>query len=225
MPQRNRIKYFAENVYYHAYNRGHNRQEVFLDQQDYATFLYLFKKYLDPTFEVEKITDRGERIKVLPEKLTKDVELHAYCLMPNHFHLLLRQKTIKGMPKLMSRVLSSYTTYFNTKYNKSESIWQGTYKAVPVHSEEQFLQIGRYIHANPSEIVHSKNILDYPYSSLPDYIKSNPPVWLTTGNLLYEFGKNPQKSYLEFVQDYIEMKRDSKEFEETAELLNNLTLE
>ena len=186
MPYKNRVKQLAEGAYYHAYNRGHNRQQIFLDEHDYHTFLYLLKKYLDPDFREIKFLPDGEAVQVAVNKPLYDkVELHTYCLMPNHFHLLLKQITKNGMSKLINVVSSQYSSYFNNKYGREGTIWQGTYKAVLVKTEEQYLHLSRYIHLNPSPLLQLK---DYRYSSYLTFIgKKKQSKWLITEDILYYF--------------------------------------
>ena len=171
MPYKNIVKKFSEGVYYHAYNRGYNKQVIFHDKQDYATFMFLLKKYLDLDFREARVMPTGEVVFIKSNSLVKDVELHAFSLMPNHFHMLIKQKSKKGMPKLIGRVSQAYTHYYNEKYEKIGSIWQGTYKAVLIRNEQQFLHVSRYIHINVSEILAElikSGIVpfrDYPYMS------------------------------------------------------------
>src|SRR3989338_1615456 len=108
-------------------------------------FFYLLRKYLEPGFQEKKYTPRGEECLVEPNHVHREVDLVAFCLMPNHFHLLLFQKSLEGMTKLLVRLCSSYSTYFNQKYEKKGSPFQGIYRAVAVTTEEQLLHLSRYI--------------------------------------------------------------------------------
>jgi len=227
MPYKNQIKQLIEGGFYRAYNRGHNKQEVFLDAQDYKTYLYIIKKYLDPNFRETKFLPNGEAVQVPVNKPLYDkVELHAYCLMPNHFHLLLKQKTKDSMSKLLNVLGSQYSSYFNEKYKQEGSIWQGTYKAVRIRSEEQYLHVSRYIHLNPMGILgiipHMRDyplskLSAYPYSSYSSFIgTTNKPIWLKPDNILHYFSSQHKKtgdSYKKFVENYIEMNDASKEKE------------
>lgn len=135
------MKVYGEGVFYHAYNRGYNKQEIFRDDQDYRTFLHLLKKYLEPGYREKRFTAKGEEYWVEPNHVHKEVDLVSFCLMPNHFHLLIYQKTLRGRPKLLSRITTSYSTYFNQKYETEGSPFQDTYKAVVVKTEEQLLYL------------------------------------------------------------------------------------
>ena len=101
MPAKNSIKLYLENGYYHIYNRGAGKSEIFLDDQDYRVFLHFLEKYLDP---------KSER------SLAREIKLLAYCLMPNHFHLFVHQMTKDGIIKFMRALGTSYSIYFNNKH-------------------------------------------------------------------------------------------------------------
>ena len=116
MPGRNIYKQYAPDTYYHVYNRGVDKQAIFRDDDDYAAFLHLLKRYLDPT-------DRSERTANSRSYpcYDQDITLHAYCLMPNHFHMLMYQITDNGMRQLMKSVTVAYSMYFNKKCSTDRS--------------------------------------------------------------------------------------------------------
>lgn len=196
MPAKNSVKVYLENGYYHIYNRGAGKNEIFLEAEDYKVFLHYLEKYLDPSSE---------------HSLAKEVKLLAFCLMPNHFHLFVLQLSRNGITKLMRAVSICYAMFFNKKYEKSGTIFQGIYKAALIETDPQFLHISRYIHLNPS-----KNWEKYPYSSYKFYLDgSNKVSWLDTSYVLNFFNSNnknktviPSVSYKVFVEDYAS---DSKE--------------
>lgn len=203
MPAKNSVKQFVTGGYYHIYNRGVEKRKIFLDDHDYKTFLYLLKLYLEPRKPKPKDL---EEAKLLRRSLAKEVGLLAYCLMPNHFHLLLKQKTHNGMTKLMRTISTSYVTYFNQKYKRVGPLFQGNYKAVLLDSEEQLLHLSRYIHLNPVEV--TKNFKDYPYSTFRDYTGKRAAKWIDVELILSYFSSNPllfkNLSYGKFVESYIE---------------------
>ncbi len=221
MPAKNKLKIYGEGVFYHAYNRGHNQQIIFKDDHDYKTFLYLLRKYLEPGFKLEKYTPKGEKILVEANHVYNEVDLLAFCLMPNHFHLLLYQKSLRGMPKLLIRLCSNYSTYLNHKYETTGTPFQGTYKAVPLKNENQLKHVSRYIHANPLEFAGAKGLASYQYSSYPLYLKGNNPSWLKTSRVINLF-KSPI-TYRNYVEDFIKM--NDGERSETIGNINSLTLE
>jgi len=217
MPYKNKTKQLAEGGFYHAYNRGYNKQQIFFDKQDYNTFLYIFKKYLDPDFRETKYLPSGEAVQVRINKPLYDkIELHAYCLMPNHFHLLVKQISKYGMSRLVNVVSSQYSSYFNKKYRREGTIWQGTYKAVLVKSTEQYLHLSRYIHLNPIEIATKNHALkDYQYSSYPVFIgTTDKPIWLKPDDIMYYFESDQnrsEKSYRLFVENHLASEKEQKE--------------
>lgn len=183
MPARNVIKTYAPETYYHVYNRGVSKQAIFLDEQDYSVFLGFLKRYLSAIPERD-----GNR--QLYQKLNQDVELLAYCLMPNHFHLFLYEKSGIGMIQLLKRVSVSYGMYFNKKYKRTGSVFQQRYRAVRISDDGQLMHISRYIHMNP------KDYKRWPYSSLKYYIDTASCDWI-------HFKRLPViKDYADFLEEY-----------------------
>lgn len=192
MPTRNRVKVYIPDSYYHVYSRGVNKRLIFKEESDYSVFLNLLKRYLAK----ESLTDRFNRPY---ENLSNKVTLLAFCLMPNHFHLLLYQKHESGMTDLLHRVLTSYTNYFNKKYNRRGPLFQDVYKASLVSSDEYLQHISRYIHLNP------KDWRNWDFSSLDYYLRRMKSNWLDPSAVLESF--KDQKEYLDFISDYKDYKR------------------
>lgn len=194
MPSRNILKDFADDQYYHVYNRGVEKRTIFLDEKDYTVFLGLLKKYLGGR---QDRTNNRHQFK----NLQKSVNLLAYCLMPNHFHILLHQTDSDGVTQLMRRVSTGYVMYFNNRYQRLGGLFQGTYKASLINKDAYLHHISRYIHLNPDEYK------TWPYSSLANYEGKKKVPWLNTGPILELFDNNRTK-YLEFVNDYETNKRE-----------------
>ncbi len=211
MPAKNRIKKYVEGGYYHIYNRGIEGREIFGDEQDYKTFLYTLKRYLEPYSGEVRKGFKKDRPSILTHKqqmsLDGEVILLAYCLMPNHFHLLVKQKSRDGITKLMRRVCTNYSMYFNRKYERKGVLFEGIYKAVVIISEEQLINLSRYIHLNPMNVVKRKYGLvetvmgskpeEYPYSSFRKYLGLEEVLWVKPGEIL---GMMRGTTYREFVQ-------------------------
>lgn len=227
MPQRNKVKVYVNNAFYHIYNRGVDKRTIFEDDQDYRVFLHLLKYYLSPKNE-----SINHPLEVVPNysivrprpinNLNKEVELHAFCLMSNHFHLLIKQITKEAMTKLMRKLLTTYAMYFNKRHERVGHLFEGTYKAARVNSDNYILHLSRYIHLNSSELTGT-NPVSYPYSSYAYYVGNKKADWVKTtfilkyfnkSNLLSELKKFP--SYKRFVEEY---KKDARE------LLGTVTLE
>ena len=144
MPSRNVLKIDIADSYYHVYARGASRQEIFLESADYYMFLSLFRRYLS----AEDVKDSAG---MSYAKLYDDIQLLSYCLMPNHFHLLLYQVNEGAMQRLMRGVMTAYSRYFNKKYDRSRGLFETRYKASRISSDTYLMHITRYIHLNPKE--------------------------------------------------------------------------
>lgn len=227
VPQRNTIKIYVEDAYYHVYNRGVEKRNIFLDESDYKFFLHLLKLYLSPDNSRIPSALMTRRDLVRPRaasQVADEVKLIAYCLIPNHFHLLIKQKTTSGMTKLMRKVSTTYAMYFNEKYDRVGSLFQGPYKAVLIDSEHYLLHLSRYIHLNPVELIEltGRNPVSYPYSSYSYYLGRKSAPWIDPYPVLSYFATGegtPLKrfnSYEEFVASYQE---------DPANVLGRLTLE
>ena len=184
MPCRNIIKTYNPNSYYHIYNRGVEKRKIFIDDQDYAKFESLLKRYLSnkPTKD-----SRGRSYIFLGDK----VSLIAFCLMPNHFHMIIYQTELDSITKLLRSVCSSYVTYFNNKYNRVGALFQGNFKAIQIKDESYLLFLTRYIHRNPADY------LEYEWSSLNYWLGKKNADWLD-----YELicDMSPIE-YLDFIKD------------------------
>ena len=188
--------------YYHIYNRGVNKQIIFRDLADYKRFLFLILYFQSPE-KIEQINRYAKDFldvqhSVL-DKISKDikvkrlVELNLFCLMNNHFHLIVREVKEGGIARYMQRVLNSYTKYFNTKYSKSGHLFQGPYQAVHIEDDRQLLHLSAYIHKNPD------NWGSYEWSTYEDYIKENRWGNLLESKIIVEQFKD-KKSYQKFVE-------------------------
>lgn len=172
---------FVDNAYYHIYNRGNNKQKIFQDKQDYEYFLKLiFLANSELKFRLSFIdfdfseAEKGEDI----------VGIGAYCLMPNHFHILITQLQENGISKFMHKVSSSYSHYYNKKYDRVGFLFQNKFKSEYVDNDIYLKYLFSYIHLNPVKLIQSdwkekgiKNkiqvvsfLKDYKYSSFDDYL-------------------------------------------------------
>ncbi len=221
MPARNIVKQYIENGYYHVYNRGVEKREIFLDQQDCIVFLHYLKLYLSPPEELLKENLPGIKIqRFIQLNLSTEIDLLAFSLMPNHIHLQIKQSTKDGLTKFMRRLATSYVMYFNKKYKRVGGLFQNRYKAAFIESEPYFLHLSRYIHLNPFNITSPVNFIEF--SSYPYYLGKKQAVWIKPQEILSYFHSSQRKdfkdilSYQSFVEDY---KEDS------CQILGELTLE
>ncbi len=198
MPSRNTVREFAPDSYYHVYNRGVEKRHIFLDEQDYRVFIGLLKRYL--SHDVHRKPDRH-----LKRNVSQHVSLLAYCLMPNHYHLLLYQTSEDGVTQLMRRVITGYVMYFNDRYQRVGALFQSKYKASHINADAYLHHISRYIHQNPDKYE------TWSASSLPYYLnKKKTPTWLNTAPVL-ELFQNDAKVYHEFLKEYEENRQELAE--------------
>jgi len=166
MPAINAIKPNLKDSFYHIYNRGSDKKLIFKDNYDYKYFIYLLNRYL---FKTTTVLDKYDNKKIeIPniKYIGNKVEIHVYCLMPNHIHFLLKQKQLNGMKEFMKKLSISYAMYFNKKYDSSGRLFQGVYKARLIRTEQELINITQYIHSNPLNISPT---LDYRWSSYKYY--------------------------------------------------------
>ncbi len=215
MPAKNRTKLYLEGGYYHIYNRGVEKRLIFLDEQDYGVFLSYLKNYLMPKDEKglsDKLSDPDtsykEKDKILKllrlNNFYDEIVLLAYCLMPNHFHFFIKQKNALSIDRFMNSLCTRYTMYFNRKYKRVGSLYQGVYKAVSVDHEEQFIYLSKYIHKQALQLRTQGLALrgyEQPFS-YPEYLGKRKTEWIHPEDVLSYFSKtNPKLSYKAFVEE------------------------
>lgn len=198
MPSRNIVKEFTAEAYYHVYNRGIEKRDIFQDDTDYIVFLGLLKKYLIGDMSAKASKNRHKH-KTFGEQL----QLLSYCLMPNHYHLLFYQSQDKAITDFTRRVMTGYVMYFNAKYKRVGPLFQGNYKASQINADAYLQHISRYIHLNPDDFEN------WPYSSWQYYTGAKSAPWLDTKRVLSMF--TGRKEHTEFVHDYQNTKRENDE--------------
>lgn len=198
MPTRNRVKIYIPESYYHVYNRGLNKQIIFKDDYDYATFLNLLKRYLskDPVKNKKGIEYKN---------LYDQIELLAFCLLPNHFHLLIYQNNLKSTSDLMQRVTTAYTRYFNKRHKRGGPVFHESFRASYIGWDEYLQHISRYIHLNPKE--YEK----WEFSSLPYCLGKKTADWVRPQKILALFHRGEYKN---FVKDYEAYKKTLDEIKD-----------
>ncbi len=173
---------FSISEFYHVYNRGNNKSVIFHDQKDRIRFqklLFICNSKEAVVFKsiqglpLDKI-NRGETL----------VDIGAYCLMPNHFHLLLHEKRENGISIFLGKLSTAYSMYFNKKYQRTGKLFEGAFRAEHVDNDDYLNYLFAYIHLNPVKIIHSK----WKESGIKDL--------LTTKKYLFEY---PFSSYLDFI--------------------------
>ncbi len=199
----------ATDCVYHVYNRGTDRREIFLDPSYYSRFISILKHCLTYNYPysllmrflktAESKTQKQQVFQRLETKRIKPlVEIISFCLMPNHYHLTLKQLSDKGVSNFMQRVSNAYTKYFNILQDRSGRLFESTFKAVLVESEEQLIHLSRYQHINPHSLdLTPKELVNYSWSSLPMYLGKKEPSFVNPKMVLSNF--KDSKSYLDFV--------------------------
>jgi len=216
MPGRNVVKNYVAGGVYHVYNRGVEKRTIFTDGEDYRVFLHFLGLYLRPGNQRQQETlPRGLSLAGSDYDLDTRIDLLAYCLMPNHFHLLLLQADERSMSELMRRQSNAYVGYFNKKHGRVGTLFQGRYRAALIDRTELLVHVSRYIHRNPTEVLaRSRNArLDqYRYSSYPDYIGIRTTPWLRPSLVLEQFKAkdvDASRSYRDYVEGESEQTDDT----------------
>jgi len=176
---------FSEGEFYHLYSRGVDKRLIFIDDFDKKRFVRLLflcngsrpVVYREVKNLLLKDIDMGQKL----------VAIGAYCLMPNHFHLLIKETTEGGIVKFMSKLLTAYSTYFNKRYERAGHLFSGEFKSSHLDRDEYLKYIFSYIHLNPIKLIQNdwkergilnknqaeKYLNDYKYSSYLDYTDFN----------------------------------------------------
>jgi putative transposase len=152
-------KQFTKDGVYHVFNRGNDKINIFNDGGDYDFFLLRLRQNLGK----EPILSSGRGSYVIKELPKGAFGLLNFCLMPNHFHLLLRQNTDLSISKLMRKMCTSYSKYFNKKHDRVGTLFQDQFKAVRIKTDEELLRIMKYIDDNPVKAGLVNNSKEYLY--------------------------------------------------------------
>lgn len=213
MPIRNTV--FANEHLYHIFNRGINHIPIFSQNKDYQRFKELmdYCHYADYPFKFSyfKSLPCEERTKIKRDLKERFVNFIAYCLMPNHFHFVLRQKKEKGITSFINRLLTSYTKYFNLKYKRTGPLFDGRFKAVLIETDEQLMHLVRYIHLNPfsSFLIKEKSgLFSYQWSSFVEYLNPNKEDFCEEKQLILSLFKNNQENFKKFTLDQADYQRN-----------------
>ena len=193
MHLRGRVLAVGEN--YHVFNRGAHKQTIFCCQEDYDRFqilLYLLNTRLPVVMRDILSNYKGRSLAniFIEEPCDRSlVDILGYALMPNHFHLIIRQRAEKGISRFMKKLCTAYSMYFNEKHEHSGVLFQGRYKAKHIDNDSYFRYIFAYVHLNPFDLMQSdwkdvgvKNralarsfLSNYRHSSLCDYVGAERP--------------------------------------------------
>lgn len=203
------------NQFYHVLNRGISFQPTFTTKRDFQRAIEVMRYYQNkklPLRYSQFLALSNEKRNQILENLAKEkqflVDIITFCLMPNHFHFILKQVKEEGISKFMSNFTNSYTRYLNVKNKRNGPLFQGKFKAIRVETNEQLLHLSRYIHLNPysSYVIKTpKDLEKYPYSSFLEYLGKSQISFCSKETVLDQF-KNT-KSYKKFVFDQADYQR------------------
>src|SRR3972149_591044 len=205
MPAKARCRIDEAGLYYHIYNRGVEGRVIFNGEDDYNVFIGFLEDYLSPPKDpdsvkkVFKINGRSFRgTPHQPKNYFNDLELIAYSLNPNHFHLILHQKTLGSQEKFLRSLCTRYSMYFNKRYQRSGSLFEGPYRSIPIKGNKNFLPyLTRFLH-------HTEG-----YSSYPEYLGKRSTPWVKS-QVILSLCKMNAGGYKYFMEEH---KYDQKEKE------------
>jgi len=210
---------FANEHWYHVFNRGIEGRPLFLTKKDYTRFLLTLQYYqyadipLRYSYFIQLTPGVQERVMQGIMEKPKRITISAYCCMPNHFHLLIRQNIDDGISRYISDVSNSYSKYFNTKNGRIGTLFQGIFKAVHIEGDDQMLHVSRYIHINPyvSSLCEFTSVFQYPWSSLSNYVFGKQDTLVDTTDILSYFSE--KQSYKTFITDQMSFAKKNKKME------------
>ncbi|MDP2668455.1 MAG: transposase [bacterium] len=210
---------FEEGEYYHIYNRGVDKRTIFLDEYDYSRFLQGMDEFnsvepIGSIYEnsfIKQSTQLGHRVSKLG-KNKKLVNFIAYCINPNHYHFILEQIAEKGIEKFMQRIGMGYAKYFNNKYKRTGTLFQGKFKAIHINSNEYLLHLSAYVNLNNRVHRLGHRVSK---SSWEEYIKKKKNNFCKKSIILNQFNNISEYKNLaeNSLKDILERKQLHKELE------------
>jgi putative transposase len=217
---------FANEACYHIFNRGVDKREVFLDEEDYLRFLTCLREFNDNSkyeqrifLKNQKVMDSKElssctqELSSLEESQQPLVEIICYCLNPNHYHLILKQLVENGIKIFMHKLGTGYTNYFNKKYNRSGALFQGPFKAIQIDSNDYLLYLSVYVNSN--YIIHGyekgAKLLsgsEWRYCSVLDYLGKRNGTLCKKEIILNQFSEGQYAQFLEANTNWFKDKKE-----------------
>ena len=167
---------FINNYFYHIFNRGVEKRNIFLDNEDFRRFLFEINEFNDINSTINTLRRFNEGSPTSFKMIDKEplVKIASYCLMPNHFHFILEQLKENGISKFLQKIGTGYTNYFNRKYERSGVLFQGKFKAVLIDKSAYLTYLIQYIHLNPLDLIEpdwkEKGLRNYRRAK--DFLKS-----------------------------------------------------
>ncbi|HLB95606.1 MAG TPA: transposase [Patescibacteria group bacterium] len=167
---------------YHIFNRSIVDYRIFNNDEEYFRMMNLLKYYqirseikFSEFIQLKQIEGYGfdRFFEIISKDKEKVVQIIAYCLMPTHFHLILKQLAEKGISSYMANTLNSYTHYFNMKHRRKGPLWESKFKNVLVNNDEQLIHLTRYIHLNPATALLTEKPEQWSFSSYNKYLSTS----------------------------------------------------
>ena len=215
MPSKFVIRSLQENAAYHVFNRGVEKKDVFVDDQDRRVFLFYLNIY---TGNLDQVTARYSDLpaRLKDKNLGDSLDLLAYCLMPNHFHLVIFQKEADAMPRLLKQVTNGYTAYFNQKHNRVGSLFAGRYRAVTIGDDDLLAHVVRYVHLNPVVAGLSGKPGEWGWCSYKNYMGENGGINCETHRVGDRFASS---------EDFAKYHADQAEYARELERIKHLIID
>lgn len=207
-----RTTVFANGEFFHIYNRGVDKRTVFTEKAEYERFSQSLYEFNDENHRFGYSTISEPRINHIAERVPH-VRIVCYCLMPNHFHLLLEQLRMGGVSRFMHKLGNGYTKYFNLRHQRSGALFESSYKAKHVSTTDYLIHLSRYIHLNPLDINVDTDIIPsnlsklnsqlrrYPWSSYQQYLSPKATDCLIDEKKVMENFSSPE-DYEKFVLNW-----------------------
>lgn len=177
---------FVQGEYFHIYNRGNGKRVIFKNYEDYDRFMGLiYACNQKDNFKYDNLKKDQGLFDVIKE--TNIVNIGSYCLMPNHFHILITQIENNGITQFMQKLMTAYVMYYNKKYERTGSLFEGKFKAEHIDNDRYLKYLFSYIHLNPVKLIQKdwkeegvknkneviKYLNHYKYSSYLDFMGNN----------------------------------------------------
>lgn len=205
---------FVSGEIYHVFNRSIARQPIFLTKRDHQRSTetinyYRYHKLPSRFSHFNRLSNdlKEQYTKTYMENNKPMLDILAYSIMPNHIHFLIKQLLSNSISEFMRNFQHSYSKYFNTKRDRSGSLFQAMFKAIRIESDEQLIHVSRYIHLNPitSHIIKKQEIAGYSWSSFKDYITPSKHSFINTSIIMEHF--KSIREYKEFVFDHADYQK------------------
>ena len=205
-------KEFSKGSVVHVYNRGNNREKIFFDEQDYRSFIFrlgLALGFEEKELNKEKLLSAPHSRIRITDVSKNNFALHSFCLMPNHFHLIIEQRKDVPVSKLILKICTSYGMYINKKYKRVGHVFQDCFKAVMIEDDPQLMWTSAYIHMNPVKDNLVKHPSLYKWSSYKDFTNERTLPIVHTDLIKSMFGNkdNFEKETIEAVSKGGDMSR------------------